>query len=191
MIKNTQLAYMMWHRPIPAVSDDDYRASLQQFHTALNKHKTRGFLRSAICQTQPIPGLPGKDNFFMDWYFLQDSSVLDRLNDTAVTGHCEDPHEGIAQISTDESTGLYRHRYGYEGLRAARFIYWFRKPAGQDYEDIYQTIRALGDNNSISLWMRMMGLSPAPEFCLLSQDDISTAIPMEHTVSPLSVIKEY
>ena len=60
-----------------------------------------------------------------------------RLNEAAVSGACEEPHNRVAREAADGTGGLYRLRAGDEDLAQARFAVWLSKPNGVSYKDFY------------------------------------------------------
>jgi hypothetical protein len=88
---------------------------------------------------------------------------MDPLNDAAVSGVCEEPHNRVAREAADGTAGLYRLRAGAGDLSQAKFATWLSKPDGVSYKDFYA-----GLEPGVTLWGRQMVLGPTTEFCIHS-----------------------
>jgi hypothetical protein len=97
---------------------------------------------------------------------------MDPLNDAAVSGVCEEPHNRVAREAADGTGGLYRLRAGQEELSQARFVLWLSKPAGVLYKDFYTALEPLTSQPGVALWGRQMTLGPTTEFCIHSTNPI-------------------
>jgi hypothetical protein len=97
---------------------------------------------------------------------------MDRLNDAAVSGACEEPHNRVAREAADGIGGLYRLRTGGEDLAQAKFALWLSKPSGVSYKDFYATLQPLTSQEGTALWGRQMTLGPTTEFCIHSTNPI-------------------
>jgi len=97
---------------------------------------------------------------------------MDRLNEAAVSGVCEAPHNKVAREAADGIGGLYRLRAGHEALAEARSAIWLSKPAGVSYKDFYATLQPLTSQPGVALWGRQMTLGPTTEFCIHSANPI-------------------
>ncbi len=157
------LAYVFWHCRRSDVGEIKYEALLATFHRALNANRAPGFGGSRVFQLTSVPWLPAEFPVYEDWYFLDDSSAMDRLNDAAITGPRHDPHGQIAGRAAAGAAGLYRLRSGPAYVPSPEQAFWFGKPRGESYEDFY---RRLDDQPAtFTLWRRQMVLGPTPEFC--------------------------
>lgn len=166
------LAYVFWHWPNPEVNEQLYREHLLDFHKVLAANPPAGFARSIVFQTEKAPWLQTTGAAFEEWYLLQDSSALDKLNEAAVTGACEEPHRVLARDAAGGVAGLYRLRTGQGKLSDSRFATWFAKPNGMPYPDLYSTLAPLSSQDGIALWYRQMTLGPTQEFCIYSQTPV-------------------
>ena len=164
------LAYVFWHWPQPAVDTQAYISKLSAFHETLNANKPEGFHHSTVFLINGSSWLGNQDSAFEDWYLLDDSAALDRLNLAAVTGKCEQPHHLVAKDAADGTAGLYRLRIGPSDLSNKRKAIWFSKPADRSYKDFFDRIESQRSQDT-SLWQRQMTLGPTTEFCLLSEKD--------------------
>jgi hypothetical protein len=161
-------AYLFWHIPSPSVSQTDYERRLLDFHQTLTAHAPPGFISSQIFRTQNLPWISPSSNAYEDWYFIENSSALDPLNDLAISGPRKIPHDSIASLASSGAAGLYRLKTGQlESTTRARHSTWFSKPA-ISYEAFFDQLRPITTTPNTTLWQRQMVLSAAPEFCLRS-----------------------
>jgi hypothetical protein len=171
------LAYVFWHWPQPIVDQDTYVDHLRAFHETLAGNKPPGFQRSTVFRIRDANWLKTSGDAYEEWYLLDDSAAMDRINDAAVSGACEQPHNRVAREAADGVGGLYRLRAGEENLDQARFAVWFSKPAGVSYNDFFASLQPLTSQPGVTLWGRQMTLGPTTEFCLHSP----TAIELPHS----------
>ena len=180
------LAYVFWHWPNHEVNEQLYRERLLEFHKVLAANPPTGFARSIVFQTERVPWLKTDGRAFEEWYLLQDSAALDKLNEAAVTGACELAHNIVAKDAAGGVAGLYRLRSGQGKLSDSRFATWFAKPHGVSYGDLYSTLASLSSQDGIALWFRQMTLGPTEEFSIYSQ----TSIDLPSGISGQSVVLE-
>jgi hypothetical protein len=157
------LAYVFWHWPQPAVDRAEYERVLGRFHASLRDAPPPGFQRSWVWRVARAAWLPAPA--YEDWYLLDDSAALDRLNDAAVTAGRQAAHEHAARLVAGGVAGLYRLRAG-GPLSGARHAHWLAKPAGASYPVFIAAIRGAAGGAAYALWGRQMVLGPAPEFCV-------------------------
>ena len=162
------LAYVFWHWPNPDIDDATYRDLLHNFHKTLNANQPRGFLRSVAFAVSELPLQTTSQPGFEDWYLLEDSASLDILNEAAVSGACEEPHNLVARQAGDGTAGLYRLLSGSDSLASAEYATWFRKPARMSYQDLYSKLSSLGAVDRAGLWQRQMTLGQTTEFAIYS-----------------------
>ena len=86
------LAYVFWHWPRPGVDAQSYVDHLVSFHRTLNENRFAGFHGSRVFRIRGVSWLDTTGDAYEDWYLLDDSSALDRINEAAVSGACEAPH---------------------------------------------------------------------------------------------------
>jgi len=162
------LAYVFWHWPNPDIDDATYRDLLHNFHKTLNANQPRGFLRSVAFAVSGLPLQTTSQPGFEDWYLLEDSASLDLLNEAAVSGPCEQPHNLVARQAADGTAGLYRLRSGSDDLASARYAMWFQKPARMSYQDLYSKLSSTTAADRVGLWQRQMTLGQTTEFAIYS-----------------------
>src|SRR5215467_15758131 len=104
------LAYVFWHWPRPEIERGQYLDQLTEFHRTLAAHMPPGFQRSVVSRIQNANWLNTDGEVFEEWYLLDDSAAMDRLNEAAVSGACEEPHNRVARAAADGTGGLYRLR---------------------------------------------------------------------------------
>ena len=163
------LAYVFWHWPQPSVGWETYLAHLEAFHRTLAANSPPGFRHSAVFGIEDANWLETSGPVYEEWYLLDNSAAMDPLNDAAVSGACEEPHNLVARNAAGGTGGLYRLRSAKEVLREARFAVWLSKPEGVSYRSFYETLAPLTSQRSVALWGRQMTLGPTSEFCLHSQ----------------------
>jgi hypothetical protein len=180
------LAYVFWHWPQPIVDQDTYVDHLRAFHETLAANKPPGFQRSTVFRIRDANWLKTSGDAYEEWYLLDDSAAMDRINDAAVSGACEQPHNRVAREAADGVGGLYRLRAGEENLDQARFAVWFSKPAGVSYNDFFASLQPLTSQPGVTLWGRQMTLGPTTEFCLHSPTAIE--LPHSHILPILKIL---
>ena len=181
------LAYVFWHWPQPAIDRDVYVDHLADFHKTLAANKPSGFQRSVVFRINNANWLNTPGEAYEEWYLLDDSAALDRLNDGAVSGACEELHNTVAREAADGIGGLYRLRAGEENLAQAKFAVWLSKPLGVSYKDFYATLEPLTLNKDICLWGRQMTLGPTTEFCIHTPSPIQLPESYDTNLTPLNL----
>jgi len=166
------LAYVFWHWQQPAIDRGAYVDHLVDFHRTLAANKPAGFQESVVFRIRGAGWLNTTDEAYEEWYLLDDSAAMDRLNDAAVSGVCEVPHNKVAREAADGTGGLYRLRAGDANLAQARFAVWLSKPSGVSYNDFYSALQPLTSQPGVVLWGRQMTLGPTTEFCIHSSSAI-------------------
>jgi hypothetical protein len=164
------LAYVFWHWPQPTIESEAYVNHLIDFHQTLAANKPDGFHHSVVYRIRGASWLNTNDEAYEEWYLLDDSAAMDRLNDGAVSGACEEPHNKVAREAADGTGGLYRLRAGHEEL--TKYAIWLSKPAGVSYKDFYAALQPLTSQPGVALWGRQMTLGPTTEFCIHSTNQI-------------------
>jgi hypothetical protein len=166
------LAYVFWHWHRPEIERGSYLDHLADFHRTLAAHKPSGLQQSVVFRVQDANWLRTEGEAFEEWYLLDDSAAMDKLNDAAVSGACEEPHNKVAREAADGVGGLYRLRAGQEDLTQAKFAIWLSKPDGVSYANFYAALQPLTSQPGIALWGRQMTLGPTTEFCIHSPASI-------------------
>src|ERR1041385_6930489 len=101
------LAYIFWHWPKASVVPREYEAALIGFHKALAAGEIPGFVRSLAFRMVSAPWVPPHQASYIDWYILDGSAALDPLNERAVAGACQAPHDMVARLLEGAGAGLY------------------------------------------------------------------------------------
>lgn len=166
------LAYVFWHWPQPQINPDSYINHLIDFHQTLAANKPSGFHESVVFRVRGASWLNTNDNAYEEWYLLDDSAAMDPLNDAAVSGVCEEPHNRVAREAADGTGGLYRLRAGQGRLSESKYALWLSKPAGVLYKDFYTALQPITSQPNVALWGRQMTLGPTTEFCIHSSNPI-------------------
>src|ERR1700752_4799150 len=166
------LAYVFWHWPQADIDRSAYEDHLREFHQTLAANKSSGFQRSVVFRIRGASWLNTSDEVYEEWYLLDDSAAMDRLNEAAVSGACEEPHNRVAREAADGTGGLYRRREGVSNLEQAKLVIWLSKPPGVSYKTFYADLQSLTSQPGVALWGRQMTLGPATEFCIQSQSTI-------------------
>jgi hypothetical protein len=182
------LAYVFWHWPQQTVGINQYQSDLIQFHQTLQRNKPLGFQRSVVFAIEGAFWLETGGMAYEEWYLLDDSAAMDRINYAAVNGPCEEPHNRVARNAADGVGGLYRLRLGNEHLEASRTATWFSKPAGVSYRDFDAQMTGLVAENNSALWARTMTLGPTTEFCLHSSSEVALGSEFNPKPLPLQTV---
>ncbi len=182
------LAYVFWHWPQPNINRESYVDHLVSFQRTLASNKPNGLQHSTVFLIRDAPWLDTRGEAYEEWYLLDDSAAMDRLNDGAVSGECEEPHNRVAREAAGGIGGLYRLRAGQEDLASSRFAVWLAKPKGVSYPDLYATLEPLSSQEGVGLWGRQMTLGPTTEFCIHSASQIQPPVGYEGHSVPLEVI---
>lgn len=164
-------AYVYWHAAPEGVAAADYERMLLSFGRALADAKSPGFLGNASYAVGATPwlGEPG----YEDWVWLEGSWALDPLNERAVSGPMEQPHDAIAQATKHGGYGaLYYLVSGQQEIPGDSTVFWLSRPRGIDWREAMPGIvRSAGSN--VSVWRRQMVLGPSTEFALIAAPSIS------------------
>ena len=124
---------------------------------------------------------------YEDWYLVRSSADLDPLNDAAVTASRQQPHDAAAIAASGGVAGLYRLRLGHPEATPA-FSWWFAKPTGTTYAQLYDLLQPVVDQSGAVLWGRQMTLGPAREFCLQAPARVSLPASLEALEVPLGTV---
>lgn len=176
------LAYVFWHWPQPGVDAATYVDHLVSFHRALNENKPVGFNGSRVFRMHGVSWLNTTGDAYEDWYLVDDSAALDRINAGAVSGPCEAPHNLVAREAAGGTAGLYRIKVG-DVFTEPRLATWLSKPDGVSYTDFYSTLEPIVTG---ALWQRQMTLGPTTEFLIHSATEIQ--LPESWTVSQVLTV---
>lgn len=177
------LAYVFWHWPQTGIDTETYVDHLVAFHRTLNENKPVGFHGSRVFRMRGVSWLETNADVYEDWYSLENSAALDRINDAAVSGPCEAPHNLVAGEAAGGTAGLYRLRFG-SVFEEPRFALWLSKPEGVSYKDFYSTMEPIV---TCALWQRQMTLGPTTEFVIHSATPVQ--LPDNWTASQLLTLQ--
>jgi hypothetical protein len=166
------LAYVFWHWPQSHIDHDSYINHLIDFHNTLAANKPPGFQESVVFRVRGASWLNTTAEAYEEWYLLDGSAAMDPLNDAAVSGVCEEPHNRVAREAADGTGGLYRLRAGNGQLSKSRHALWLSKPAGVSYKEFYASLQPHTSEPGVALWGRQMTLGPTTEFCIQSSNRI-------------------
>jgi hypothetical protein len=159
------LAYVFWHWPRAEVTEPTYEAQLSGFHASLRAHPPPGFIGSATFRVSGANWLPlGKG--YEDWYCVADFQAIGLLNDAAVSGERQEPHDLVARAAAGGCAGIYCLRVGEFLPNHPPVQSWFAKPAGMRYQELFSIVGPLVTAQVGALWQRQMTLGPTPEFCI-------------------------
>jgi hypothetical protein len=175
------LAYVFWHWPQPEIDTQTYVDHLVSFHRTLNANKPAGFNGSRVFRIHGVSWLETSGEAYEDWYLLDDSAALDGINEAAISGVCEAPHNLVAREAAGGTAGLYRVKFG-NILTEPSFAVWLSKPDGVSYTDFYQILRPSIPNGA--LWQRQMTLGPTTEFVIHS----ATPLQLPESWTPSQVV---
>lgn len=180
------LAYVFWHWPQTGVDIKTYVDHLVSFHRALNANKPAGFNGSRVFRIRGVSWLETTGDAYEDWYLLDDSSALDRINEAAVSGVCEAPHNLVAREAAGGTAGLYRIKAG-SVFADPSFALWLSKPDGVSYTDFYSRLGPIVGNARAALWQRQMTLGPTTEFVIHSATPVQ--LPEKWTASQVVTLQ--
>lgn len=180
------LAYVFWHWPQQGVDTETYVDHLVAFHRTLNANKPVGFNGSRVFCMRGLSWLDTTGEAYEDWYLLDDSAALDRINEAAVSGVCEAPHNLVARQAAGGTAGLYRIKFG-DVFAEPAYAMWLSKPDGVSYADFYSTLEPIIKQASAALWQRQMTLGPTTEFLIHSSTPIQ--LPETWTASQLLTLQ--
>jgi hypothetical protein len=165
------IAYVFWHAPDASTDTGAYEERLLCFHEALASAGVAGYVGSYSCALSGLPWLSSPQGY-EDWYLLEDSGALDRINEAAVRPPAQIPHDMLARAAAFGAGGLYRriypeepHQFDDTGRRCTNAS-WFDKPTNLDYGQLAELTTHAASERSI--WQRQMVLGPGREFCVLS-----------------------
>src|SRR5262245_24780612 len=169
------LAYLFWHAASDASAAAEYEKKILRFGEALAKAKVPGVLGCAsyaVGRTSWL-GEPG----YEDWVWLEGTSVLETLNERAVSGAMEQPHRAVSQITKHGGFGaLYYLVGGKHAIPGHSKILWLSRPRGIAWRDVMPGI-VKSASAEVTVWRRLMVLGPATEFAVIGQAELSLAVP--------------
>jgi hypothetical protein len=179
------LAYVFWHRRKEEVPKSEYQEKIIEYQKSLNESKLPGFEGSLAFKIDGASWFSKNSEGYEDWYLVDGSEVLDRLNDFAVINGRKSPHDDLAHLAMDFRGGLYQLRVGSRPSISAKLATWFSKPAGTAYAKFYDDMKMYMSADDRTLWRRQMTLGPTPEFCMIGNEVALPAI-----YGPISIQRE-
>lgn len=159
------LMYIFWHWPLPETDLQAYERDERAFQAAIAGARPAGLIASGVFRCAHARWANDGDRAYEDCYLLQNSAALDVLNEIAVRGARKEPHDRLAHAMKAGTGGLYSLARGNPGAVPDGAAFWFAKPAGTRYEDLYARFEPSVLDAGATVWRRQMVLSPAPEFC--------------------------
>lgn len=165
------LAYVFWHQRAGSVTPEAYETGLRAFHRSLRERSPAGFLGSMVPRVAGLPWITDEGDVYEDWYLIENSAALDTLDQAAVTGICQVPHDEVARLASKGTGGLYRLLRGnadFTQLATLRYMTWFDKPPGMSYQQLSRLLSQAQVEQQGVLWQRQLTMGPAREFCLHS-----------------------
>lgn len=178
------LGYLFWHAPAQAEDTERYEQALEAFHRSLAHRPPFGFEGSAAFRIDeaPWPDAPaGACAGYEDWYLVADFAALGVLNEAAVASGHRTSHERVAKRLGRGTGGMYRliegELSGARALAECTHATWVAPAAGAAGADIGSLLGDGIDPRRGSVWQRQLVLGPAPEFCVLSQEDPAGVAP--------------
>jgi hypothetical protein len=189
------IAQIFWHIRNIELSKSVYENSLSNMERALKSSKSPGHIQTAIFESPSLPWIESTHEVFQSWYLLENLAALDnllKLFDQAMqtddNPKLDQSHEQIMSNSDNEAGGLYRHQSGNLDISAAINIYWISKDRSVDHGEFLARLNSAADANEISIWSRILGLSPATPFCLLSNRELEFPQELAVIENPINVL---
>lgn len=174
-------AYVFWHVRPDRVDVKTYEDAMSGFGRALRNQKIDGVIDNSSYWVDKVKWVeaPG----YEDWVWVDELSVFERLNERAVTGPMEQPHDKIAQMTKHGGYGSFY--YLIDGQRKTlgdSRVFWLSRPRGIQWRDVMPKIIASA-TTEVSVWRRFMVLGPAPEFAIVGPADLQLTVPEGWTAS--------
>jgi hypothetical protein len=184
------LAYLFWHRRAAAVERDAYERELERFHRSLAHRPPSGFRSSAAFRVGELPWLsqatpaepqssePAADepeadvpgDAYEDWYLVEDWAALGVLEEAAVSrGHLS-AHDAVASHARDGAGAVYRLIEGSAHVEHAEHAVWVSSAPRRERLSFGALLGDGIDPRAGGLWQRSLVLGPAPEYCLLADE---------------------
>lgn len=179
------LAYVFWHWRRPDISTHEYETRQRQFHAALRQQPPEGFRGSCSYRLPHVPWVDAQPQVHEDWYFIESFAALGCLNAAAVSSRRAAAHDDAARVSAGGAGGLYRLREGVPPASAPRHAYWFGKPPGRTYSELFGALAPAIAQADAVLWMRQLVLGPAREFVLHATAEVSLPTDIDVLTVPL------
>ena len=178
------LAYVFWHWKQAQIAAPEYENRQRAFHAALAAAPSAEYLGSFSMRLSHAPWVADGDDGYEDWYLVQNFTALGALNDAAVSASRAIPHDAAARVNAGGTGGLYWLEQG-AVLRQPRYAYWFGKPDGMPYWELFEQLAPVVDQAQAGLWMRQLVFGPAREFCVHAAAQVSGLAAFQPLVIPL------
>lgn len=164
------LAYLLWHRPRRQADAEAYESAAERFHRSLRHSPPAGFRHSTLTRIGGAPWLDG-ERWYEDWYLLDDFCALGVLNEAAVAAGHRSAHDRVAGLFEHGAGAVYKLIEGScEQVARPALAVWVSRPAGAAPPALGEMLGDGADARSASLWRRALVLGPAPEHCLLADE---------------------
>lgn len=168
------IAYLFWHAA-PEGSAEAYEKSVLRFGQALAESASPGLLGNASYAIGPTPWM--REPGYEDWAWLEGSWALDALNERAVSGAMEQPHDAVARATRHGGFGaLYYLVAGEHRIPGDSRVLWISRPRGIKWREAMAPILASA-NGPVALWRRQMVLGPSTEFAMVGAPDLALTLP--------------
>lgn len=159
------LAYAFWHAPL-GTPGSGYERALAGFHTSLADDPPKGF-QSSWTWSLPSPAwFQHAPRCYLDWYLVEDFSALAALNEAAVSGSRQGPHDRAAGLAGYGTAGLYRLLAGEPTAAPSTTLVFAAKPRGTAYGEALTAACAAAEQAGGSAWQRQMTLGPGLEYVI-------------------------
>ncbi|MEP7104865.1 MAG: hypothetical protein ABI838_03350 [Chloroflexota bacterium] len=145
------LAYVFAHWPGDAAHTADYERQLLEFHQALARGGSEGFVKSVVFRVEVG---------YEDWYLVEGSFALDPLNEAAVSLRLRRAHDAVAHAAGGGLGSLFRLHAGVPGWDSGT-VAWLSKPRGETYADFYARFAP-----ETVIWRRQLVLGGPTEFLI-------------------------
>jgi hypothetical protein len=172
------LAYLFWHRAAAAVEQSAYERELERFHRSLAHGPPSGFRCTASFRVEQLPWLaadaaadltPEEHRAaYEDWYLIDDWAALGVLEEAAISRGHMTAHDAIAARAGWGSGAVYRLLEGSSNPAHGDAAVWVSAVPGHNRMSLDALLGDGLDPRRGGLWRRCLGLGPAPEYCLLA-----------------------
>jgi hypothetical protein len=181
------LAYVFWHAPAARAAARDYEERLAAFHAALRAAPPPGLGATAVLGLDTVPWLGGAAGY-EDWYLVDGFTALGALNEAAVTGPRQVPHDAAAAAAAAGVAGVMGHVAGSTLPARPAWAAWTSRPTGLPYADAHAQLTAAVAEADAAAWQRQMTLGPATEYCVLAGGPLPLPWPAVHAWTVRTVV---
>ncbi len=166
------LAYVFWHSPRDGADVEQYEQALIGFHRSLARELPVGTRGSATFAVRDLPWLAAAG--YEDWYLLEDYAALGVLGEAAVGRGHRTPHDRAARnygFGAGAVYALIEGRQQADVLGCASIAVWVQRALGAEHRGLEELLGDGIDPGHASLWRRQLVLGPAPELCVLADEE--------------------